>query len=162
MENLSKEQLLILLQAGKPQVEAATPPSKKPRKKIEQEEAKKETKKDTDTVACFEKKYASNFERMNELLATLNENTIEVAKLKREKKAEREAEKLKLKETPTAPIIASVVPPPSTQTAAPIIGGGVPPAAPYVPNPAYAPPPLAPIRKLPSRDMFRQNRLPQY
>tara|TARA_R110000868_G_scaffold197311_2_gene443452 strand:- start:11 stop:595 length:585 start_codon:yes stop_codon:yes gene_type:complete len=189
---LTKEQLLVLLQSKAPVAAAPIPPSKKPRKKIEQDEAKreamlerladmrakvqankeakKEAAKKEDPVACFEKKYATNFEKMNELLTTLNENTSEVAKLKREKKADREAEK-EAKAKAAAEIKAIQAPPPPAPPAqninlvvAPSVQQSIaqPQYPAYVPNPLYAPPALPPPKRMPTRDMFRQNKVQQW
>lgn len=179
METLTREQLLILLQRKAPVPAAVMPPSKKPRKKIEQDEAKreamlerladmrakvqankeakKEAAKKEDPIACFEKKYATNFEKMNELLTTLNENTSEVAKLKREKKADREAEKEAKAIQATPPL-----PPPPAQNINLVVAPIAQPPAVYIPNPLYAPPALPPPKRMPTRDMFRQNKVQQW
>jgi uncharacterized protein with von Willebrand factor type A (vWA) domain len=73
--------------------------------------------------AVFEKKYGSKFEKMNELLTDLNENTREVVKMKKEKAAKREQKekevevKLEVKE---APPLAKAAPAPIVPMAAPI------------------------------------------
>ena len=108
MEKLSKEDLLNLL--------VNSEKSKKPRKKPDMDEEKKlamldrlatmretvkqnrEAKrkavdlpmKEKEIDEVFEKKYGTKFDRMNELLTDLNENTKEVVKLKKEKAAKRE------------------------------------------------------------------------
>jgi len=108
MEKLSKEDLMnLLVNAEK---------TKKPRKKPDMDENKKlamldrlatmretvkqnrEAKrkavdlpmKEKEIDEVFEKKYGTKFDRMNELLTDLNENTKEVVKLKKEKAAKRE------------------------------------------------------------------------
>lgn len=117
MDKLSKEELLALINTNKP---------KKERKKADLTEEKKlamldrladmratvkknrDAKKTVDPIikekeleAIFEKKYASQFDKMNALLTDLNESTKEVAKIKREKLAKKEVEtKIELKVEP--------------------------------------------------------------
>lgn len=109
MDKLSKDELLALINS-KP---------KKERKKADLSEDKKiamlerladmretvkknrEAKKAVDPVlkekeidAIFEKKYSSQFDKMNALLTDLNENTKEVVKIKKEKLAKKAEEKV--------------------------------------------------------------------
>tara|TARA_R110000868_G_scaffold5132_1_gene31705 strand:+ start:2218 stop:2706 length:489 start_codon:yes stop_codon:yes gene_type:complete len=122
MDKLSKEELLALIN---------NKPEKKPRKKPDLTEDKKlamlerlsemretvkknrEAKKTVEPIikekeidAIFEKKYATKFEKMTELLSDLNEHTKETLKIKKEKAAKRAEEKkaepivLEVKEKP--------------------------------------------------------------
>jgi hypothetical protein len=122
MEKLSKEDLLNLL--------VNSEKSKKPRKKPDMDEEKKlamldrlatmretvkqnrEAKrkavdlpmKEKEIDEVFEKKYGTKFDRMNELLTDLNENTKEVVKLKKEKAAKREIKPEPEKEPEAKPV----------------------------------------------------------
>jgi hypothetical protein len=109
MDKLSKDELLALIN---------NKPEKKPRKKPDLSEDKKiamlerladmretvkknrEAKKVADPIvkekeidAIFEKKYGTKFDKMNELLSDLNENTKETLKIKKEKLAKKAEEK---------------------------------------------------------------------
>ena len=127
MDKLSKEELLALIN---------TKPEKKPRKKPDLSEDKKlamlerlsemretvkknrEAKKAVDPIvkekdidAVFEKKYATKFDKMNELLTDLNEHTKETLKIKKEKLAKKaEAEERKVE-----PIVLEVKPKPKPE-----------------------------------------------
>ena len=115
MEKLSKEQLIQLLSLNKVE------PPKKARKKAELDADKKaemldrlekmratvaenrkvkkestsqsEEKPLANEMNVFEKRYESKFDKMTELLSTLNDNTKAVADLKREKKEAKDKEK---------------------------------------------------------------------
>ena len=109
MDKLSKEELLALIN---------NKPEKKPRKKPDLSEEKKlamldrlsemretvkknrEAKKNNEPIvkekdidAVFEKKYATKFDKMNELLTDLNEHTKETLKIKKEKLAKKAEER---------------------------------------------------------------------
>jgi hypothetical protein len=116
MEKLSKEQLIQLLSLNE-----KTEPPKKARKKAELDADKKaemldrlekmratvaenrkvkkeqnpqtEQKPLANEMNVFEKRYESKFDKMTELLSTLNDNTKAVADLKREKKEAKDKEK---------------------------------------------------------------------
>lgn len=114
MEKLSKEQLIQLLSLNKVE------PPKKARKKAEldadkkaemldrlekmratvaenrkvkKENSQSEEKPLANEMNVFEKRYESKFDKMTELLSTLNDNTKAVADLKREKKEAKDKEK---------------------------------------------------------------------
>tara|TARA_R110000868_G_scaffold39444_3_gene137425 strand:+ start:574 stop:1077 length:504 start_codon:yes stop_codon:yes gene_type:complete len=129
MEKLSKEELLALLN-NKPKKERKKPNLSED-KKIEMlerladmretvkknREAKKELnpsikekEKEKEIEAIFEKKYSSQFDKMNSLLTDLNENTKEVVKIKREKLAKKEeAKKEEEKKTIEPPKVQPVL-----------------------------------------------------
>jgi len=135
MEKLSKDELMQLLVNGEKQ--------KKPRKKPDMDDEKKlamldrlatmretvkknrEAKKSESPAIrekqideVFEKKYGTKFDRMNELLTDLNENTKEVVKLKKEKAAKRE---IKPEPEPEKPApLAKAAPQPIVPMAAPV------------------------------------------
>jgi len=136
MEKLSKDELLQLLSNGEKQ--------KKPRKKPDMDEEKKlamldrlatmretvkknrEAKKSESPAIkekqideVFEKKYGTKFDKMNELLADLNENTKEVVKLKREKAAKREIKPEPEPET-KPPALAKAAPTPIVPMSTPV------------------------------------------
>lgn len=131
MDKLSKEELLALIN---------TKPEKKPRKKPDLSEDKKlamlerlsemretvkknrEAKKAVDPIvkekdidAVFEKKYATKFEKMTELLSDLNEHTKETLKIKKEKLAKREANEKKAEERKVEPIVLEIKPKPKPE-----------------------------------------------
>ncbi len=134
MDKLSKEELLKLLANTEKPRKQRKKPDMDTEKKMEMlerlasmretvkknREAKKELiqtdvqVKEKDIDAVFEKKYGSKFDRMNELLTDLNENTKETLKLKKEKalkKAEVKEPEIKLEVTET---LAKPAPPPVT------------------------------------------------
>ena len=125
MDKLSKEELLALIN---------NKPEKKPRKKPDLSEEKKlamldrlsemretvkknrEAKKNNEPIvkekdidAVFEKKYATKFDKMNELLTDLNEHTKETLKIKKEKLAK------KAEERKVEPIVLEVKPKPKPE-----------------------------------------------
>ncbi len=124
MEKLTKEELLALLN-NKPKKERKKPNLSED-KKIEMlerladmretvkknREAKKELnpsikekEKEKEIEAIFEKKYSSQFDKMNSLLTDLNENTKEVVKIKREKLAKKEEEKKPIEPPKVEPVL---------------------------------------------------------
>lgn len=129
MEKLSKEELLKLIATSEKPKKARKKPDLDEEKKLamlerlanmretvkKNREAKKTAvespaikEKDIDEV--FEKKYGTKFDKMNELLTDLNENTKEVVKLKREKAAKREIKPEPEPEKP-APLAKAPAPP---------------------------------------------------
>tara|TARA_R110000868_G_scaffold226606_2_gene479257 strand:- start:859 stop:1344 length:486 start_codon:yes stop_codon:yes gene_type:complete len=122
MDKLSKEELLALIN-NKPKKERKKPDLSEEKKLAMLErladmretvkknrEAKKTIidpiVKEKEIDAIFEKKYGSKFDKMNELLTDLNENTKETLKIKKEKLAKKAEEKkiqpvvLEVKEKP--------------------------------------------------------------
>jgi hypothetical protein len=135
MDKLSKEELLKLIATSEKPKKARKKPDLDEEKKLamlerlanmrETVKKNREAKKTVETPAIkekdidevFEKKYGTKFDKMNELLTDLNENTKEVVKLKREKAAKREIKPEPEPEKP-APLAkaappAPVVPPPA-------------------------------------------------
>jgi len=142
MDKLSKEELLKLLaKTEKPRKERKKPDLneekkmemlerlasmretvKKNRENKKSIEPEQNQIKEKEIDAVFEKKYGSKFDRMNELLTDLNENTKETLKLKKEKAAKKveikEPEiKLEVKEPlvkPIAPLANNIGFPPKS------------------------------------------------
>ena len=141
MDKLTKEELLALLEKKpRKQRKPADLDEEKKMAMLERLAAMRETVKknreakkmvmegpvrEKEIDAVFEKKYGSKFEKMNELLTDLNENTREVVKMKKEKAAKRELKekevevkevKLEVKEplakapAPPAPVVPARVP----------------------------------------------------
>ena len=122
MDKLSKEELLALIN-NKPKKERKKPDLSEEKKLAmlerladmrETVKKNRESKKsiidpivkEKEIDAIFEKKYGSKFDKMNELLTDLNENTKETLKIKKEKLAKKAEEKkiqpvvLEVKEKP--------------------------------------------------------------
>ena len=115
MDKLSKEELLALINS-KPKKERKKPDLTEEKKLAmldrladmrETVKKNREAKKAVDPIikekeidAIFEKKYSSQFDKMNALLTDLNENTKEVVKIKKEKLAKKAEEKMVAVEPP--------------------------------------------------------------
>lgn len=153
MDKLSRDELLALIN---------NKPEKKPRKKPDLTEDKKlamlerlsdmretvrknrEAKKVVDPIikekeldAIFEKKYATKFDKMTELLTDLNENTKETLKIKKEKIAKK-AEEKKVEEKKPEPVALEVKIKPENilfDKPATVINAVVRPAFPTMPTP---------------------------
>jgi len=153
MDKLSKEELLKLIATSEKPKKARKKPDLDEEKKLamlerlanmrETVKKNREAKKTVETPAIkekdidevFEKKYGTKFDKMNELLTDLNENTKEVVKLKKEKAAKRE-----------------IKPEPEPEKPAPLAKAAAPPT-PIVPMPA-------PVRvpfPIPNAPIFRKN-----
>lgn len=139
MDKLTKEELLALLEKKpRKQRKPADLDEEKKMAMLERLAAMRETVKknreakkmvmegpvrEKEIDAVFEKKYGSKFEKMNELLTDLNENTREVVKMKKEKAAKRELKEkeVEVKEEVKEPLAKAPAPPaPVVPMAAPI------------------------------------------
>ena len=119
MDKLSKEELLALIN-NKPKKERKKPDLSEDKKLAmlerlaemrETVKKNREAKKTADPIvkekdidAVFEKKYGTKFDKMNELLSDLNENTKETLKIKKEKIAK------KAEETKVTPLVKEPAP----------------------------------------------------
>jgi hypothetical protein len=126
MDKLSKEELLSLIN-NKPKKERKKPDLSEEKKLAmlerladmrETVKKNREAKKTAEPVvnekqidAIFEKKYATKFDKMTELLIDLNENTKETLKIKKEKIAKKNEEK-KPEEKTVEPITLEIKPKP--------------------------------------------------
>lgn len=158
MDKLSKEELLKLIATSEKPKKARKKPDLDEEKKLamlerlanmrETVKKNREAKKTVETPAIkekdidevFEKKYGTKFDKMNELLTDLNENTKEVVKLKREKAAKRE-----------------IKPEPEPEKPAPLANEGKPLAHPVKGSGGLPPP--APVRvpfPIPNTPIFRK------
>jgi len=158
MDKLSKDELLALINS-KPKKERKKPDLSEDKKVAmlerladmrETVKKNREAKKAVDPVlkekeidAIFEKKYSSQFDKMNALLTDLNENTKEVVKIKKEKLAKKAEEKMVAAEPPkvelktTEPKNATLEtppPPPAVGRPATSLNATVRPAFPVNPN----------------------------